>query len=246
MTRRFRTRTIPDDLQEVIQGFDAEFAAARPRIQDDPLFWKDSQILCGGIASQSGGTGFYIVLTVLILIGNLTLQNSAMAIVIGCGSICLLPAFLTTRIDGLMGTEFREKTWDDLMLLPIDRRRIVWSKVGASLWQQKAICLPIGMAVACTWPHMSYTVGWMAIISLFTWTVICQLQILGHLTNKWWMMPLSIFVVIWVIVACIEFSVRLTWTAFLLECPIFFSVVTFALQRLIHDQINNWYEQENS
>lgn len=214
----------------------------RPRCSAAPFFWKDAYVLVGPWA-QRCWTIVYFLLANVIFFGGLMQWNSDFPLVIGIIAECISPILFAIRFDSLMSVEFRQKTWHDLMLLPIDRRVLLWAKARAILWEQRMAALPVGIAITFGLLHSPTAIFMTGIIASLAGVLMCQLAAINYVTPKtWWSGPTHMMGALFLIGLCavvwIAFAV---WPGFIMTA-ILLAVTATSIQSFIESSLNEWTE----
>ncbi len=122
--------------------------ATSSRVTGCPFFWKDSVILADGSVGRIvyGRTAKMIC---LLLMGLMCFDRFAPSVpylaLVLIGSV---PILFGLRFDGLVSVEFKNQTWVSLVLLPVDLRTIIWSKVRVTAWELVPLAPAILLSLA--------------------------------------------------------------------------------------------------
>jgi hypothetical protein len=219
--------------------------SSRPRCSDTPFFWKDTYILGAGRWSQVWWT-FLSGIGLFALIGS-TIRNDNTAevlpLVFGIIAICLLPCVIAVRFDALITAEFRDNTWNSLMLLPIDPRIPIIAKIQAAAWERKAIFVPVlvGAAMASYWNVIAVMIA--ATIALLVGILMVEVSILNQFYSKsWWVGPFTgLFIVLMIGV------IILFWAFYGVASGFVFTILSlgildFCIYAIINWKLNHWTE----
>lgn len=172
-------------------------SSGRRRCTERPFFWKDVYVLSEERRSVNIWTVFYVCaafgVALLALIStdyNDRYRCSVMSVV----SLIWVGLIVSLRFDSLLTAEFRDRTWGSLMLLPVDPVGMLWTKLGAALWEQRFVVIPTGLAqliVLAFGQAVSIIIA--VIVAMFSIVVcglLCQMSCLNQLLNKaWWVGP---------------------------------------------------------
>ena len=217
----------------------------RPRCTDRPFFWKDTYILGAGRWSQIWWT--FLSGIGLIALISVAMQNvdsaGILPTVIGIIAVCISPCVIAVRFDALLTAEFRENTWNSLMLLPIDPRILILAKIQAAAWERKAMFVPvvIGAAIASYWNVIAVMIA--ATIALLMGILMIEVSILNQFYSKsWWVSPVTglfiILMIVFILAFWITFGVA---TGFVFTC-LTLAVVNFCIYVHIDWRLDNWTE----
>lgn len=240
MINRFRTiRTVAVASDSAARNS----GLSRPRCSNAPFFWKDSQILLGGSRSRR----VWLVIYLLSAVGGLMLMSSGqdreLPLVVCIITECVLPVIFAVRLDGLIAAEFREQTWQSLMLLPIDRRTLIWSKARAVAWEQQGALLPLLIAVPIAASRYPAAVFMVAVIAGLSGFMMCQVSAAYYLTPKYfWTGPVRGGLFLCLIVLCVAIWFNCgRWESFFMTVVL--QIVTIVpVQQFICTHIDDWTE----
>ena len=199
----------------------------------------------------NGWTLFYFVAALGILGLSVFVTHDArgygfatMAVV----SIVAVAGIISTRFDALLATEFRERTWGSLMLLPADPCDLLWTKLEAAISEQRFAALPLiaaQLSLALFGPHASLVVaGITAVISVLICGLLCQMSCLNHLLGKaWWISPCQMigFAAV-IVVAFMIWSNFGLWLGFLLTVAMLISVLCLLHVSFVRPIARSWVE----
>ena len=203
LRNRLRVTTLGDDPlaePEIVPRKVLNLASPRPRCSDRPFLWKDTYILGAGRWSRVWWT--FLSGIGLIVVSASTIRNvdsaEVMPLVIGIIAICLLPCVIAVKFDALLTAEFRDNTWNSLMLLPIDPRIPIIAKIQAAAWERKTIFVPVfvGAAIASYWNVTAVLIS--ATIAVLVGILMIEVSILNQFYSKsWWVGPvIGLFIVL--------------------------------------------------
>ena len=188
-TRRPAAVASPDSLAPALSG--------RPRCSDRPFFWKDIYILSQQRHAINVWTLLYCAAAIGIIAVNVVLPETPDQLRVAAVSVISLlwaGVIISLRFDALLTCEFRERTWGSLMLLPVDPVSLLWTKLFASVWEQRFVALPVLIAQFFVLRHANpSTIGISIMVSLFAvgaCGILCQMSCINHFLNKaWWTGP---------------------------------------------------------
>ena len=239
MINRFQTiRTV-----EVQADSSGKKADSRPRCTNAPLFWKDSQILVGGSRSRRIWLVLYLLGTLAVVLLGMSGRDSELPLAAGLIAICAVPIIFSVRLDSLIAAEFREQTWQSLMLLPIDRRTLIWAKFKAVAWEQQGALALLLIAVVFAARRSPTAVFMVAVIANLSGLMMCQVSAAYYLTPKhFWTGPVRGGLFLCLITLCIViwFSCGL-WESFAMT--VMLQLVTIVpIQHYIGEKLQEWTE----
>lgn len=242
MVNRFRSiRYIASSEEETAAAVSAP--NLRPRCYDAALYWKDSRVLTGGVRSMTTFSTIYILLAVVIFVTDVVNRSPELQLTLAILSLCAAPIMFAVRLDSLISSEFRQQTWQGLMLLPIDRRSILWAKIRAVAWEQKLVLLPIAISFPFGWRHAPVGLPMIAAIATLAMVLLCQVSALYYLTPRyWWTGPLHAFLMLALVIICM-----MTWIQFSMSVGFFMTVMLMIVtiipvQHYIHTCVQDWTE----
>ncbi len=248
MINRFRSVRGPTEADlEATRPATMSVGSGRPRCSDAPHFWKDTQILAGGYRSQRFlGLIYGLIAFAVLFVGVAAPREheAEYSLRLAIFAECAWPVIFAFYLDGLISIEFREQTWQSLILLPIDRRTLLWAKVRAVAWQQRAILLPVGVAVAFGLPRAPGPVLMTGVIATLAGMLMCQVSAVHYLTPRyWWAGPVQAGVILGLIVTCL-----LLWLTFNLWVSFFMTVTLMvvtvvAVQSYLETKLESWTEE---
>ena len=220
-------------------------SSSRPRCSDRPFFWKDTYILGAGRWSQVWWT-FLSGIGLLALIGS-TIRNvdsaEVLPLVFGIIAICLLPCVIAVRFDALLTAEFRDNTWNSLMLLPIDPRIPIMAKIQAAAWERKAIFVPVvvGAAIASYWNVIAVIIA--ATIALLVGILMIEVSILNQFYSKsWWVGPVTGIIIVLMIAVVIPFWAFYSIASGFVVTILAIATFNFCAYVHINWRLNHWTE----
>ena len=157
--------------------------ALRPRCGDRPFFWKDTYVLGGGRWSQA----WWTTVSLFALVGVFSAVSYGFSLAAGIIAICAAPCLIAIRFDALFFLEFRDQTWNSLMLLPVDPRVILIEKFNAAAWERKSICIPVLVAAIIAVPSNVTAVLMTAMIALIAAVLLIEISIVNqfYTKNRW-------------------------------------------------------------
>lgn len=215
----------------------------RPRCTDQPFFWKDSYILGGGARAKQTWSHVYSLMAAAILLANMLRWDWELPLTLGIIAECVWPMLLAVRLDAMLAAEFREQTWTSLMLLPIDRRLIVWAKLRATVWEHQLALAPILLAVVFAFPHAPGAVLMVGVIAALVGVLMCQVSLINYLIPKyWWNGPAQILVFLSLFFFCAALWIALPAALSFLLTVFFLLVVIVPVHKMIEDHLLNWME----
>ncbi len=223
----------------------------RPRCSDRPFFWKDVHVLSDERKWVNTWTLFYVSATIGVLLlcvvssdDSDRLRITAAAII----SIVAATVILSLRFDALLTTEFRDRTWGSLMLLPVDPCDLLKIKLWAAMWEQRFATLPLGMALVSlllVGPKEAFVVvGMVAVIATLAGGLLCQMSCITQLLGKlWWIGLCQAVGFIAIIVA--SFAIWIPcgqWLGFVLATAFLTSILVGMQYGCINRLARNWVE----
>jgi hypothetical protein len=180
---RFRVTTRGDDGPSVVAQKNQTIVTPpfmRPRCSDRPFFWKDTFILGEGRWSQSFWTA--VSLFSLVFVFSAVAYDFPLATAIV--AVCAAPCLLAVRFDALLVAEFREQTWNSLMLLPVDPKVFLLEKLRAAAWERKAVLLPVGVAAAFALFSNATALLMTATVAAIAGVLMIEVSILNQFYSK--------------------------------------------------------------
>jgi hypothetical protein len=241
MINRFRSLTSTDHVEssEVSVG---SVVTGRPRCGAAPLYWKDAYVLIG-LRSQRSWSVVYFLLANVVVFSGLLQWNTTFPLAIGIIAECACPILFAVRFDSLLSSEFRQKTWHDLMLLPIDRSTVLWAKARAICWEHQLAALPVGIAVAFAALRDPTVIFMTGVIAALAGVLLCQVSAIYYVTAKhWWSGPIQMLGFLALVVFCaviwVNFSI---WPGFIMVVAIL-SVTTIPIQQFVNLSLDKWME----
>lgn len=208
-----------------------------PRCSERPFFWKDKYILGGGNAAQLR----WLVVSLFSLAGVVMANLYNFSLVAGVMSVCVLPCLIAIRFDALLAPEFREQTWNGLMLLPVEPEFILFEKARAAVSERKSLLLPVALAGACA-VYWSPVVWFMtAVIALMAGLLMIEISILNQFFSK------NVLITTGIAIAMIAAIVLMVppwaffnrWLSFTITLAVL-SVVSLLLGWMIRWRLRNW------
>ena len=171
----------------------------RPRCTDRPFFWKDVFILGGGNWSRSWWIAIGLLAAmgmVSYLVGYGATARDAL-LPIGLIAICITPCVIAFRFDALLTPEFRDKTWDSLMLLPVDPCFILLEKLKATAWERMGLFLPVTLAAGGAMTINPTIVLTTTLMATLVGCLLINLTIINQFyAKKWWLGPLLVIAIV--------------------------------------------------
>ena len=171
----------------------------RPRCTDRPFFWKDVYILGGGNWSRSWWIAMGLLAAmgmVSYLVGYGATAHGAL-LPVGLIAICVTPCVIAFRFDALLTPEFRDKTWDSLMLLPFDPRFILLEKLKATAWERIGLFLPVTLAAGGAITISPTIVLTTTLMATLVGCLLINLTIINQFyAKKWWLGPLLVIAIV--------------------------------------------------
>jgi hypothetical protein len=218
----------------------------RPRCFDAPFFWKDAYVLVGPWARRYW-TVVYLLLAGIVFFAGLRLWGSEAPVTMGIIAECIGPILFAIRFDSLISAEFRLNTWNDLMLLPIDRRVLLWAKLKAVCWEQRMAGLPMGIAIAFGMFQAPTSIFMVGVVALLVGILLCQLTAINTLTHKSWENGVcTLFASLALITLCALLWIYFSpWPAFLMTATIL-AVVAIPMQSAMETTLIEWTESPNN
>ena len=106
------------------------------------------------------------------------------SLIVGIVAICAAPCLVAVRFDALLVPEFREQTWNSLMLLPVDPRVILFEKLRAVLRERIAIFVPVCIAAAFAMASHATAVLMTSAIAMIAGVLMIEVSILNQFYSK--------------------------------------------------------------
>jgi hypothetical protein len=241
MINRFRslTSTGHSESSEVSEG---SVVTGRPRCGAAPLYWKDAYVLIG-LRSQRSWSVVYFLLANVVVFSALLQGDTSFPLAIGILAECACPILFAVRFDSLLSAEFRQKTWHDLMLLPIDRSTVLWAKARAICWEHRLAVLPIGIAIAFAVPRDPTVIFMTGVIAALAGVLLCQVSAIYYVTAKhWWSGPSQMLGFLALVVVCAVIWINFPiWPGFIMVA-VLLSVTTIPIQQFINLSLDWWME----
>ncbi|MDB5342526.1 MAG: hypothetical protein JWP89_903 [Schlesneria sp.] len=230
------------DLSESSSGDEPLALTGRPRCSAAPFFWKDAYVLIGTL-SQGIWTLVHFLLAIPIFCSALLYRNDGIPLVIGIVTACASAILFAVRFDSLISTEFRQKTWHDLMLLPIDRPVLLWAKARAICWEHRMAALPIGIAISSGFLHSPTAIFMTCVIAALTAILMCQVAAIYYVTPKyWWSGPSQMLGFLALVVFCLVIWMNFPiWPGFIMVASLM-AVTTIPIQHFIESSLDAWVE----
>jgi hypothetical protein len=207
-----------------------------------PFFWKDTYILGADRWSQAWWT-FFSGIGLVGVIASAASSVEAMPLVIGIIAVCLLPCVIAVRFDALLTVEFRDNTWNSLMLLPIDPCVPIIAKIRAAAWERKAIFVPVvaAAAIASYWNVTAVLIA--ATIALLVGILMIEISILNQFYSKtWWVGPVTGLSVILMIAVIIPFWVVFDVMPGFVFTLLALATINFCIYVHIDWRLDHWTE----
>lgn len=241
MINRFRSLTSTDHAEssEVSEG---SVVTGRPRCGAAPLYWKDAYVLIGLRSRRSWNVVYFLLANVVVFSGLLQ-WNTTLPLAVGIIAECACPILFAVRFDSLLSAEFRQKTWHDLMLLPIDRSSVLWAKAQAICWEHQLAALPIGIAIAFAALRDPTVIFMTGVIAALAGVLLCQVSAIYYVTAKhWWSGPSQMLGFLTLVVFCAVIWVNFPiWPGFIMVVAIL-GVTTIPIQQFINQSLDRWME----
>ncbi len=226
-------------------------STGRPRCSDRPFFWKDVYVLSEERKRVNWASLFYVVAAIGLAAFLAVIAQSqdfgGAAIFFSIISIIVASLVISVRFDSLLTVEFRDRTWGSLMLLPVDPCSLLFTKLGAAMWEQRVVALPVGVAqvaLLLAMPTGAYAVGIAAVFAPLGACLMCQMSAINQLLGKkWWVGLVQAVAFIVVLVgAGVMFATCGVAPGFALT-TFFLTVILFATQFwLVHPLARSWSE----
>ena len=226
-------------------------STGRPRCSDRPFFWKDVYVLSEERKRVNWASLFYVVAAIGLAAFLAVIAQSqdfgGAAIFFSIISIVVASLVISVRFDSLLTVEFRDRTWGSLMLLPVDPCSLLFTKLGAALWEQRVVALPVGVAqvaLLLAMPTGAYAVGIAAVFAPLGACLMCQMSAINQLLGKkWWVGLVQAVAFIVVLVGSgVMFATCGVAPGFALT-TFFLTVILFATQFwLVHPLARSWSE----
>ncbi len=240
MIRRFRSIRGPTDAAE--ESTKPKSASFRPRLNaQSPLFWKDAYVLSGFRSRRLSDLKYGVLTIGVLVIGVAAWEQDLTAL--GVIALITRPIMFAVRLDALLAAEFRHQTWQSLMLLPIDRKSILWAKLRAVAWEQRAAVFPVGIAVAFAWSSNPLAMVMTAVIATLAGLQMCQISAYSYLTPRvWWTGPMQIVLITMLVGFCAMcFAAVGPWPGFFITVAVMV-VSIMTVQNVIHEKLVTWTE----
>lgn len=244
MVRRLRSnRPLGTDVPESITAPGGSISIHRPKCVGDPFFWKDAHVLAGGTRSQHRWSVTYLCWALGILVaGSMGLQWQ-LPVVMGVLTVCALPLIFAMRQDALFAAEIRLQTWESLMLLPIDRRKLFWAKFRAVAWEQRSALLPAGVAMVSGGMFQPLVLISVGVIAVLIGILACQVLAISRIGTRhasiWGILAAVLLILIG---ACLSLcSAFEFWVGFGASVSLTIGAI-FALQAFLKYELQAWSE----
>ncbi|MBM4075748.1 MAG: hypothetical protein FJ267_08915 [Planctomycetes bacterium] len=225
----------------------------RPRIQADPFYWKDVYILSLARRRLNVWSVVYSIIAIAIGVANYytyDFPDDRPAVFLAEVIAIQLFVFvvISIRFDALLTTEFREKTWGTLMLLPIDPRYMVLMKVVASLREQRMALLPLAISygsVLITKPESLVYAMMPLVPGAIACGLLCQNSCINQFDiQKWWTSLVSAIMFIGVFaLGALIWTASGFWLGYVLTSLITGSIVILIQTTWINRIILQWIER---
>jgi hypothetical protein len=219
-------------------------AIKRPRCGNWPFFWKDAYVLAGSLGNRRMWTGVYVFAAIGTLLASFRLDpDSGWRLALGIQAECYVPIVIAMRFDVLLAAEFKQQTWSGLVLLPIDRRVLLGSKLLAVFSEQRWVLLPVGMAASLGAQQQPTAILMVTVIGVLVGVLLCQMSALNHLRPKtWWIGPTQAFVAVGLIALCLGvWLANEPWVSFMLTVGVLL-VAILPVQWLLDHLLREWTE----
>ena len=243
MITRFNSSAVRQDSESVSAPKGSRAAPARPRCTGSPLVWKDAEILAGGARGRLRWNIVAVVIAMGIVAINVVKPDWHSAVPLAAITLCALPVIYAVRVDALIAAEFRQQTWQSLMLLPIDRQSLYWSKLRAIARQQRWMLLPAAIALAFGCTEQPVLLGMATVIAVIAGLLLCQVSAVYYLTrHEWWRSPIHAFLAVGLIMLCLAIWINFPpWVSFFMTLLLL--VVSYIpIQHYISETLRNWTE----
>ena len=238
MRNRFRVTTGGDDMltrSSKLKRWDGPVQPPRPRCGDRPFFWKDIYILGGGRRSRI----MWLVTSILASIGVIVLHRFPLPVAIA--AVCIAPLLVLTQFDALLVREFREQTWDSLMLLPVDPMVLLVEKLRAAAWDRMTFLFPTGLAVVLGMVSNASVVLMTATIALLVGLLLVEVSIVNQLYAKSrWIGPAILGLTIVLIGILVPLWVRFDLVASFLLTVVLLGMIILGMVSSINYRLKNW------
>lgn len=227
-------------------GSSAGTAPNRPRVFQRAFFWKDFYILGGGQRTMVMWSIAYIILATVILVTGLQDWNGGMPLAMGFMAELAAPIIFAVRFDSLLAAEFRQKTWQTLMTLPIDRRELLWGKLWAVAWEHRFALVPIVTALAFALPKSPVAILMAGALAPLAGIVMCQVSAIYYVTPRaWWTGLVQALLLMFLVVFSIGMWATLPPIVSFLMTAVMLVITIVPVQAHITEELKTWSEPES-
>ncbi len=243
MITRFQSPATRRDSESVTTPAGTRTAPVRPRCSDSPLVWKDAEILAGGARGRLRWNIVAVVTAIGIVAINVAKPDWHSAVLLAAMTLCALPVIYAVRVDSLIAAEFRQQTWQSLMLLPIDRQSLYWAKLRAMARQQRLMLLPVAIALAFGCAEEPVHLGMATVIAGIVGLLLCQVSAVYYFTrHEWWRSPIHAFLAVGLIMLCLAIWFNFPpWVSFFMTL-LLLAVSYIPIQHYIGETLQDWTE----
>lgn len=243
MIHRFQSSVTRQDSESVTAPTGTRAAPARPRCSELPLLWKDAEILAGGARGRRRWNIAAVVIAIGIVAINVANSDWHSAVPLAVLTLCALPIIYAVRVDALIAAEFRQQTWQSLMLLPIGRQSLYWTKLRAIARQQRWMLLPAAVALAFGCIEQPVALGMATVIAPIAGLLLCQVSAVYYFTrHEWWRSPIHAFLAVGLIMLCLVIWFNFPpWVSFFMTL-LLLAVSYIPIQHYIGETLQDWTE----
>ena len=243
MSTRFQSSATHQDSERATSQAGRRSTSARPRCSDSPLVWKDAEILAGGARGRLRWNIVAVATSIAIIAINVAKPDWHSAVPLAVLTLCAVPVIFAVRVDSLIAAEFRQQTWQSLLLLPIERPSLYWAKLHAIARQQRWMLLPVATALAFGCTEQPVPLGMATVIAAIAGLLLCQVSAVYYLTrHEWWRGPIHAFLAVGLIMLCLAIWFNFPqWVSFFMTLLLL--VVTYIpIQHYIGETLRDWTE----
>ena len=234
---------------EESEGQASSQACQQRRCTNHPFFWKDVQILSDERKwLNSWSVLYWIAALGFIMLCFYPKELPFRTVVVAIGSLAWIGLITALRFDALLTTEFRDRTWGTLMLLPVDPVEMLHAKFYATVWEQRYAAVPAGLSLAGLFLFAPYVAIWatgiVAAYSAIICLLLCQMSCINQFLGKaWWVGPSQIVGCIALIIVTVFIGAILGDWAGAIGSALFLLFVAVTMQLgCIHPLARDWIE----
>lgn len=215
---------------------------SRPRCGVDSFFWKDAYVLSSNGVQRTWSV-LYFNLAIAVVVSGMNRWQGPVTLIVGIIAECLWPVIFAMRFDSLLSAEFRQRTWDSLMLLPIDRSQLLKAKLKAVLWEHQLVWLPVILAVGFAFPYHPQAVFMTGVLASLIALLLIEVSANQYVTPQiWWAGPVQMLgVLLIIVVSVILWLVFPAWVSFSMTAALLIFAVVIGWQ-YIKDCLEDWHD----